>query len=104
MDQWHTVQVGAKDSIITKDFRILFPEVDQKLSGPEDAVNPAVSITMWLDGYNLWILTQLVEEILKACPARHILTPLLPAVITHIVLKARVVQHRLLAEIERAQL
>ena len=62
------------------------------------------SASVWLDGYNLWILTQLVEKMLEVCPARHLLTPLLPGVITHIILKARVVQYHLLAEIDRAQL
>ena len=44
LDQWHIVLVGAEGSITTKDFRILFPQVDLKLCGPEDAVDPAVSI------------------------------------------------------------
>ena len=44
LDQWHIVLVDTEGSITTKDFRILFPQVDLKLSGPENAVNPAVSI------------------------------------------------------------
>ena len=61
---------------------------------------------MWLDGYNLVILTQLIVKMLEVCPACHLLT-LFPAVITHFAvlnLKARVVQHHLLGEIEGAQL
>ena len=108
LDQWHIVLVGAEGGVTTKDFRVLFPPVDLRLSSPEDAVGPAASIiSMWLDCYNLRILTQLVEKMLEVCPACHLLTPLLPVVITHIVvlnLKARAVQHHLLGEVERAQL
>ena len=50
LDQWHIVLVGTEGSITTKDFRIFFPQVDLKLSGPEDAADPAVSICVarWL--------------------------------------------------------
>ena len=61
LDQWHIVLVGAEGSIITKDFGILFPQVDLKLSSPEDAADPAVSISVWLDGCNLLYLSCYTE-------------------------------------------
>ena len=50
LDPWHIILVGAEGCIITNDFRILFRQVHLKLSGPEDTVDPAVSISVWPDG------------------------------------------------------
>ena len=31
LDQWHIVLVGAEGSVITKNLRVLFPQVDLKV-------------------------------------------------------------------------